>query len=97
MRLMWVMVLSKVWDSALTVRRQVCPTETLAIWYSSTRMETFMWAKSTIWIRLAPAVTSSPSATLNSFTVPSKFALTVSPLDRRISRSPAETVSPSLT
>ena len=56
-----------------------------------------MWAKSTIWIRLAPAATSSPSLTSSSFTVPSKFAFTVSPLDKRISLSPAETVSPSAT
>ena len=60
-------------------------------------MVTFMWAKSTIWIMLAPAATSSPSSTLSSFTVPSKPASRVSPLERRRSRSPLSTWSPSAT
>ena len=93
--MMDAMVLSKVFSVAVAVTVQAEPTLTSAMSYSSTRMLTFMWVKSAIWIRLVPEVTSSSAETYTWFTLPSKSAVRVSPLARRISLAPLVTVSPS--
>jgi len=91
MRLMCASFESNVRSSAVTVTEHARPTDTFEMSYSSTRIETRRFEKSTIWIRLAPATTSSSSATLIWLTVPSKLAFSVSPLERRMSLSPSLT------
>ena len=94
---MAAMLDSKLFSREVTVMAQAWPTATSLMSYSSTRKDTFMWAKSATCTSASPWTTLSPCSTLTVLTRPSNSADTVSPLASRTSRSPSCTASPAAT